>query len=47
MSMSNSHERELSDWKALFASADKRFRWEGLVEPKGSNLALIEVAWEP
>jgi hypothetical protein len=47
LSMSNSAEREAEDWKRLFASADKSFKWKGITEPKGSSLALIEAVWEP
>lgn len=47
MAMSNSMEREVGDWKALFASADQRFRWKGVVQPDGSNLALIQAVWDP
>lgn len=40
-------ERELTDWKALFAAADSGFQWLGAAQPEGSNLALIEVVWKP
>ena len=47
LTLSNAQERELEDWKRLFASVDTRFKWKGVVEPEGSDLALIEAVWEP
>ena len=47
MALVNAMEREESEWKALFKAADSRFRWSGVVQPKGSNLALMEAVWEP
>ncbi|KAK5170320.1 uncharacterized protein LTR77_004907 [Saxophila tyrrhenica] len=47
MALSASQERELEDWKALFAAVDSRYRWKGVAQPEGSNLALIEAVWDP
>ncbi len=47
LTLSNSMERELEDWKNLFAAVDSRFRWKGVVQPEGSNLALLEAVWDP
>lgn len=42
----NSQEREVGEWKALLAEADKRFILKGVIEPKGSTLAILEVVWD-
>lgn len=41
----NSTEREVEDWKRLFASADERFKWQGARKSSGA-LWLIEAIWE-
>ncbi|KAI1778087.1 O-methyltransferase-domain-containing protein [Hypoxylon cercidicola] len=43
--MFNGRERSASEWKDLFASADPRFVLEGIIEPKGSALAIIHAVW--
>ncbi|RAK95914.1 putative O-methyltransferase [Aspergillus ibericus CBS 121593] len=45
LSLFHSHERDTDDWKLLLAKADPRFQWEGVVQPEGSNLSIIEVSW--
>lgn len=45
--MFNAREREVEEWRQLFLSADSRFVWKGITQPKGSRLALIESVWEP
>lgn len=42
----NAREREFEDWQDLFQQADHRFKFLGVVKPKGANLALIEARWE-
>lgn len=42
----NSREREVDDWKSLFAQADERFRWQGAWKTSG-KLWFIESTWEP
>lgn len=44
-SMFNSRERSADDWKTLLSDADSRFVLKGVKQPKGSALAVIEVAW--
>ena len=43
MSMLNARERELADWKALFAAADERLKLRNVVAPPGSVNAVMEV----
>ncbi len=42
----NAKERDLDDWNHLLKQADPRFRLEDVKKPKGSRLAIIEVAWK-
>ena len=41
----NARERDADDWKALFAAADARFEFVRIVEPPGSELALVVFRW--
>lgn len=45
-SIQNARERELEDWKDLFKQADKRFNFEEVISPPGSNHSLIIAAWQ-
>lgn len=45
-SMFNSCERTADDWKTLLSNADSRFVMKGVKHPRGSALAVIEVAWK-
>lgn len=47
LEMHNGKERDLDDWKQLFASADKRFRIVSVKQPPSSRLGLLEVEWTP
>ncbi|KAI1391008.1 S-adenosyl-L-methionine-dependent methyltransferase [Hypoxylon trugodes] len=42
----NSHDRELTDWVALFKAADPRFEFQQSVHPSGSNLWILVVEWK-
>ena len=42
----NGKERDLDDWMRLLFLADPRFKIVGVVHPKGSILAFIEVGWD-
>lgn len=44
-SVCNAREREVDDWKALFAQADVRFRWKGATKSTG-KLSFVEAVWE-
>jgi hypothetical protein len=44
--LQNSHERELEDWKKLFAEADSRFIFVEGKQPEGANLWLLFVEWK-
>lgn len=46
LELQNSRERELDDWEALFAAADRRFVWKGGRQPRGSRLWILEAVWE-
>ncbi|KAF7534727.1 hypothetical protein G7054_g5962 [Neopestalotiopsis clavispora] len=41
----NAQDRTIDDWKTLLSQADSRFVLENVIEPKGSALAILEVAW--
>ncbi|CAG8978171.1 hypothetical protein HYALB_00011487 [Hymenoscyphus albidus] len=47
LTIQNSREREAHDWKALFEQADPRFKFQGIKQPMGSELAFILASWEP
>ena len=42
----NSKERDLDDWKSLFAATDPRLRLVGLVQPFGSTMSVLEVVMD-
>ena len=41
----NAHERETEEWTALLAEVDKSWRLRRVVQPFGSNLSVMEVAF--
>lgn len=41
----NSRERDAADWKALFQTADTRFKLARIVSLPGSILSVIEFVW--
>ena len=42
----NGRERYIDEWKALLASADKRFVLEKIHVPKDNLLGIVEVTWK-
>ncbi|KAK7192329.1 hypothetical protein DPSP01_004918 [Paraphaeosphaeria sporulosa] len=46
LEIGNAKERDLNEWKALFAEADARFVFKGVKQPPGSRLTIIETSWE-
>ncbi|KAF7956540.1 hypothetical protein EAE96_003876 [Botrytis aclada] len=42
----NSYERDQEGWRSLFKKADRRFSFNGVVQPKGSALAILEFIWD-
>ncbi|KAK5169331.1 uncharacterized protein LTR77_005306 [Saxophila tyrrhenica] len=48
LALGNGRERNLEQWKRLFAETDEqgRFQLRGVSEPEGSQLAIFEVVWE-
>lgn len=46
LEIGNAKERDLSEWEQLFRQADERFSFQGMIQPVGSNLALLEATWE-
>lgn len=42
----NSLERDLEDWKALLRGADERLTLVNVVQPLGSVMSVMEVAFE-
>ena len=45
LSILNARERDADEWRSLFAEADPRFKFQGVKQPKGSNLAIMEAIW--
>lgn len=37
----NAEERDADDWAGLFVTADRRFVLRDIIEPEGSDLAII------
>lgn len=46
MTMQNAQERDRDEWINLFNAADERFHFVQVVQPKNSDLAVIEFIWE-
>lgn len=46
LEIGNSKERDFDEWKSLFVQADQRFTFKGMTQPPGSNLSILEAAWE-
>lgn len=44
--LTNGKEREVNDWKRLFAQADVGFRMLKIEKPSLSNLGIIVIQWE-
>ncbi|KAI4596367.1 hypothetical protein KJ359_005496 [Pestalotiopsis sp. 9143b] len=42
----NAHQREMHEWKDLFAAADPRFRYLGATQPSGAIRYIIEAEWQ-
>lgn len=43
----NGREREIEEWKDLFARADSRFEFSKAWKPEKSRMWLIEAVWKP
>ncbi|KAI0100071.1 putative O-methyltransferase [Nemania sp. FL0031] len=46
MEIGNAKERSLDEWKHMLSQADRRFHLKEVVQPPGSNLAILEVEWQ-
>lgn len=42
----NGRERDLEQWTHLFAEADSRFKFKGVIRIPGSRWSVIEAIWE-
>ncbi|KAI9648377.1 hypothetical protein NHQ30_003010 [Ciborinia camelliae] len=42
----NGKERDADEWAQLFAKADSRFRFQGVVAVPASRVSIIEAIWE-
>lgn len=42
----NAHQREMHEWKDLFAAADPRFIYLGATQPPGAIRYIIEAEWK-
>ena len=47
LTVTNSRERELDDWKDLFLNADPRYKFLRAWRPTKSQLWFIEAEWDP
>jgi hypothetical protein len=43
----NSNERDVDDWRNLFQKADSRFTFLGASQPNGWRMWTIEAVWDP
>ncbi|KAL0937797.1 o-methyltransferase [Colletotrichum truncatum] len=43
----NAQERDEEEYRALFKAADERFRFKGVLRPKGCRMSIIEAVWDP
>lgn len=46
LEIGNARERGLEEWQALFKEADSRFAFQGVIQPPGSRLAILELKWD-
>ncbi|OTA97997.1 hypothetical protein M426DRAFT_77207 [Hypoxylon sp. CI-4A] len=46
LEIGNAKERDVDEWGALFQQADQRFSFQGMQQPQGSSLALLQATWE-
>lgn len=46
LEIGNAKERDMEEWKTLFAEANARFKVTNVNQPMGSNLAIIETTWD-
>lgn len=46
LEVANAKERDLEEWKTLLGTADARFVFQGVTQPFGSKLAIIETVWD-
>jgi hypothetical protein len=46
LEIGNAKERDIDEWKCLVEQADRRFVLKGMVQPPGSDLAILEVEWQ-
>ena len=46
LQIQNSRERDEDDWKRLLAQADERYRFQRVIRPPGSVLAIILAVWD-
>ncbi|OAR02794.1 hypothetical protein LLEC1_00194 [Akanthomyces lecanii] len=47
LTLLNAQEREENEFKALFAAADPRFRFRGIMRAQGCRMSVIEAIWDP
>ncbi|CAJ2513258.1 Uu.00g013770.m01.CDS01 [Anthostomella pinea] len=46
LEIENAREQDLEEWKSLFLQADSRFAFQGVKQPPGSYLAILECIWQ-
>ncbi|KAJ4147764.1 hypothetical protein LMH87_002270 [Akanthomyces muscarius] len=47
LTLLNAQEREENEFKALFAAADPRFRFRGVMRAQGCRMSVVEAVWDP
>ncbi|XWX02157.1 hypothetical protein V2A60_010190 [Cordyceps javanica] len=47
LTLLNAQERDENDFKALFAAADARFRFQGATRAQGCRMSVVEAVWDP
>ena len=46
LTLLNAQERTEGEFRELFAKADGRFRFQGVMRPKGCRMSIVEAVWE-
>ncbi|EJP61307.1 O-methyltransferase bik3 [Beauveria bassiana] len=47
LTLLNAQERDENEFKALFAAADPRFKFQGVTRVQGCRMSVIEALWDP
>ncbi|EGX95068.1 O-methyltransferase, putative [Cordyceps militaris CM01] len=47
LTLLNAQERDEAEFKALFAAADPRFKFQGVTRAQGCRMSVVEAVWDP